>query len=50
MLRLERVGKSGTGEVRDWRLAMFKLPAYDFLSILIMGFGIFLLAALAFAF
>jgi hypothetical protein len=30
-----------------WRLAMFKLPSYDPVSIAVMGFGILLVAALA---
>ena len=43
-----RVGKSGTGEgFAIWRLAMFKMPLFDPISIAVMGFGILLLAALA---
>ena len=36
-----------TFHTRDWRLAMFKLPSYDPVSIAVMGFGILLRAALA---
>jgi hypothetical protein len=33
--------------LRDWRLAMFKLPSYDPVGVAVLGFGTLLLAALA---
>ena len=33
---------------RSWSLAMFQIPAYDSVPIVMMGFGVLLAAALAF--
>jgi hypothetical protein len=47
VIGLERVKVGDRGGVTIWRLAMFKLPSYDPVSIAVMGFGILLVAALA---
>jgi hypothetical protein len=34
--------------LRSWSLVMFQIPAYDPIAIMMMGFGVLLVAALAF--
>jgi hypothetical protein len=47
VIGLERVKVGDREGSRFWRLAMFKLPSFDPVSIAVMGFGILLVAALA---